>query len=53
LLAAVRHQTKPTWWRELPIHFAGSEIVEFSSTDALGESIAVVLGNLRAAGVEA
>ena len=36
-----------------PIHFAGSEIVEFSPTDALGETIAVVLGNLRAAGVEA
>jgi hypothetical protein len=36
-----------------PIHFAGSEIVEFSPTDALGETIGVVLGNLRAAGVEA
>ncbi len=36
-----------------PIHFAGSEIVEFSPTDALGETIGVVLENLRAAGVEA
>ncbi|HEV8603603.1 MAG TPA: hypothetical protein VGQ68_09455 [Gaiellaceae bacterium] len=35
-----------------PIHFAGSEIVEFSPTDALGETIGVVLENLRA-GVEA
>jgi len=31
-----------------PNHFAGSEIVEFSPTDALGETIAVVLENLRA-----
>lgn len=36
-----------------PIHFAGSEIVEFSPTDALGETIGVVLENLRAVGVEA
>jgi hypothetical protein len=36
-----------------PIHFAGSEIVEFSPTDALGETIGVVLENLGAAGVEA
>jgi hypothetical protein len=36
-----------------PIHFAGSEIVEFSPTDVLAETIGVVLGNLRAAGVEA
>ena len=36
-----------------PIHFAGSEIVEFSPTDGLGETIGVVLENLRAAGVEA
>ena len=36
-----------------PIHFAGSEIVEFSPTEALGATIAVVLENLRAAGVEA
>ena len=36
-----------------PIHFAGAEIVEFSPTDALGETIGVVLENLRAAGVEA
>jgi hypothetical protein len=36
-----------------PIHFAGSEIVEFSPTDALGETIGVVLENLRAASVEA
>jgi cupin domain len=36
-----------------PIHFAGSEIVAFSPTDALGETIGVVLENLRAAGGEA
>jgi hypothetical protein len=36
-----------------PIHFAGTEIVEFSPTDALGETIGVVLENLHAAGVEA
>ena len=30
-----------------PVHFAGAEIVEFSPTDALGETIAVVLENLR------
>jgi hypothetical protein len=33
-----------------PIHHAGAEIVEFSPTDALGETIAVVMGNLRASG---
>src|SRR6266536_1798551 len=33
-----------------PTHFADSEIVEFSPTDALGETIGVVLGNLGAAG---
>jgi hypothetical protein len=36
-----------------PIHFAGAEIVEFSPTDALGETMAVVLENLRVADVEA
>ena len=36
-----------------PMHFAGAEIVEFSPTDALGETIGVVMENLRAAGVEA
>ena len=36
-----------------PIHFAGAEIVEFSPTEALAETIPVVLANLRAAGVEA
>ena len=36
-----------------PRHFAGAEIVEFSPTDALGETIGVVMENLRAAGVEA
>ena len=34
-----------------PIHHAGAEIVEFSPTDALGETIPVVLQNLQAAGV--
>lgn len=36
-----------------PVHFAGAEIVEFSPTDALAETVEVVLGNLRGAGVEA
>jgi hypothetical protein len=35
-----------------PYLFAGTEIVEFSPTDALQETVAVVVGNLRAAGVE-
>ena len=30
-----------------PVHYAGAEIVEFSPTDVLGETIPVVLGNLR------
>jgi hypothetical protein len=34
-----------------PVHHAGAEIVEFSPTDVLGETIGVVLANLRAAGV--
>ena len=34
-----------------PVHHAGAEIVEFSPTDVLGETIPVVMGNLRAAGV--
>ena len=33
-----------------PVHFAGAEIVEFSPTDVLSQTIPVVLGNLRAAG---
>ena len=36
-----------------PRHFAGAEIVEFSPTDALGETIAVVMGNLERSGVRA
>jgi hypothetical protein len=35
-----------------PYLFAGTEIVEFSPTDALGHTIEVVTKNLRAAGVE-
>jgi hypothetical protein len=35
-----------------PHLFAGTEIVEFSPTDALEETVAVVAANLRAAGVE-
>jgi hypothetical protein len=34
-----------------PRFFAGTELVEFSPTDALGETMSVVLQNLRAAGV--
>jgi hypothetical protein len=32
-----------------PVHHAGAEIVEFSPTDVLGETIAVVMHNLSAA----
>jgi hypothetical protein len=31
-----------------PVHYAGAEIVEFSPTDVLGQTIPVVLENLRA-----
>ena len=34
-----------------PVHHAGAEIVEFSPTDVLGETMGVVMENLRAAGV--
>lgn len=34
----------------VPVHFAGTEIVEFSPTDDLRETIEVVMGNLQAAG---
>lgn len=35
-----------------PVHYTGTEIVEFSPTGPLSEAIGVVMGNLRAAGVE-
>jgi hypothetical protein len=35
-----------------PVHYAGAEIVEFSPTDVLGQTIPVVLGNLQATGAE-
>ena len=35
-----------------PVLFGGTELVEFSPTDAVGETISVIVGNLRAAGVE-
>ena len=31
-----------------PVHHAGAEIVEFSPTEVLGETMDVVMGNLRA-----
>jgi hypothetical protein len=34
-----------------PIHYAGAEIVEFSPTDVLAQTISVVMDNLHAAGV--
>jgi hypothetical protein len=34
-----------------PVHHAGAEIVEFSPTEILGETIPVVIENLSAAGV--
>ena len=33
-----------------PVHYAGAEIVEFSPTEILGETIPVVMRNLQAAG---
>jgi hypothetical protein len=35
-----------------PVHYAGAEIVEFSPTEVLGETIPVVMSNLQAAGAE-
>jgi hypothetical protein len=34
-----------------PVHYAGAEIVEFSPTEILAETIPVVMQNLQAAGV--
>lgn len=36
-----------------PVHYTGVEIVEFSPTDILGETIPVVMKNLQAAGAAA
>ncbi len=36
-----------------PVHHAGAEIVEFSPTEELVQTIAVVMGNLEAAGAPA
>jgi hypothetical protein len=36
-----------------PVHHAGAEIVEFSPTDVLGETMGAVMQNLRAAGAGA
>jgi hypothetical protein len=36
----------------VPVHHAGTELVEFSPTEVLAETIPVVVGNLRAQGVE-
>ena len=36
-----------------PVHYAGAEIVEFSPTDVLGETIGVVMGNLSTSEVGA
>jgi hypothetical protein len=33
-----------------PVHHAGAEIVEFSPTENLGQTMAVVMGNLESAG---
>ena len=35
-----------------PVHYTGAEIVEFSPTEVLGQTIPVVMRNLEAAGVE-
>lgn len=34
-----------------PVHYAGAEIVEFSPTEILAETLPVVIKNLRAAGM--
>ncbi len=34
-----------------PVHFAGAELVEFSPTETLRDTISVVMENLQAAGV--
>jgi len=36
-----------------PVHYAGAEIIEFSPTDVLAQTISVVMDNLQAAGVAA
>jgi hypothetical protein len=36
-----------------PVHYAGAEIVEFSPTDSLRETIGVVMKNVAAAGIQA
>lgn len=36
-----------------PVHYAGAEIVEFSPTDVLGQTIPVVMANLQRGGVGA
>lgn len=36
-----------------PVFYAGTEVVEFSPTEAFDETVGVVTENLRAAGVEA
>jgi hypothetical protein len=33
-----------------PVYYAGAELVEFSPTDSLSETMGVVMGNLHAAG---
>jgi hypothetical protein len=35
-----------------PVHYAGAEIVEFSPTEILGETVPVVIGNLQKAGFQ-
>jgi hypothetical protein len=35
-----------------PVHYGGAELVEFSPTEILGETIRVVMRNVRAAGAE-
>jgi hypothetical protein len=35
-----------------PVHYAGAEIVEFSPTEVLNETVPVVIKNLKAAGVD-
>ncbi len=35
-----------------PVYYAGTEIVEFSPTEVLAQTIPVVIDNLRSAGVE-
>ena len=43
-------ETRTTCLPGTPLHYAGAEVVEFSPTDELGETIGVVMKNVQSAG---